>query len=252
MNPTPEDSQLNTRSPSEIEAAESKFLVEGMPPGWREIFKTEVASPYFKTLTKFLNEEMRLGRRVYPNPVHIFRSFRELDLDQIRVVILGQDPYHGESQAIGRAFAVANNTRPKPPSLKNICKEIIQDLGCTPDLANSELSGWVEQGVFLLNTVLTVRAGEPFSHRDQGWEIFTDKVITVLGRRQRPLVFLLWGAAAQKKRELILNPRHLILESPHPSPFSANRGFFGCRHFSKTNAFLEKTLAEKPIEWARL
>ncbi len=244
---------MRTDTTTEISAAENSrsAFPENLPPAWRDIFRNETSEEYFQKLSHFLKSEQRSGKTVFPKKENILRALREVDLPDVRVVILGQDPYHGPNQAIGRSFAVPNELRVKPPSLKNIYKELASDLGIQPDTSLSDLSGWVKQGVFLLNTILSVRAGEAFSHRDRGWEIFTDKVIRSLGQRDEALVFILWGAAAQKKKELIQNSRHLILESPHPSPFSANRGFFGCRHFSKTNEFLLKHKLT-PIDWSQL
>jgi len=173
-----------------------------------------------------------------------------VDYPDVKVVILGQDPYHGDGQAIGLSFAVPNSLRLKPPSLQNIFKEIASDLGVSMNLSHSDLSGWVSQGVLLLNSVLTVRKDQAFSHRGKGWEIFTDKVISLLNDRLEPIVFLLWGAAAQKKVELISNSQHFILKSAHPSPLSAHNGFFGSRHFSQTNKILQD-LNLGAINWSK-
>ncbi len=172
-------------------------------------------------------------------------------LDAVRVVILGQDPYHGPGQAIGMSFAVPNALQPKPPSLKNIFKELESDLATRIDPARSDLSGWAAQGVLLLNSVLTVEAGEPLSHRDQGWEKFTDHVMEILNRRERGIVFVLWGAAAQKKKTMIDLSRHVVIESVHPSPLSAHRGFFGSKPFSKANEALTSRLGMPAIDWSR-
>ncbi len=173
---------------------------------------------------------------------------QDLDYEKVTVVILGQDPYHGPNQAIGRCFAVPNTLKPKPPSLVNIFKEIQSDLGKPVDPMQSELSHWVEQGVLLLNTVLTVRQGQANSHREKGWENFTDRVIGILNERPDPVVFILWGAPARKKKLLITNKAHKIIESPHPSPLSAYHGFFGSKPFSKANAYL-KAMGKPPIDW---
>jgi len=165
------------------------------------------------------------------------------------VVILGQDPYHGAKQAIGHCFAVPNDMTPKPPSLLNIFKEIESDCGKAVDKKASELGQWVKHGTLLLNTVLTVRAGQAFSHREKGWEIFTDTIIRTLSARDEPLVFLLWGSPAQAKASLIDAKKHFILKAPHPSPLSAHRGFLGCRHFSKANTILRDTLKRPEIPW---
>jgi uracil-DNA glycosylase len=232
--------------------SEDRRFPNNLPRGWKKIFKTEGDSDYFKALGKFVAlEDKKHPGEVYPPLPLRLRALRELDLDDVRVLILGQDPYHGPGQAMGLSFAVPNSLQPKPPSLVNIYKEIESDLGTKINRSQSELSGWAKQGVLLLNTVLTVRKGEAFSHRNQGWEQFTDRVIAELGRREKPLVFLLWGAAAQKKKALIENPKHLILESPHPSPLSAHRGFFGSKPFSRINAWLKKQ-GEEPIDWTKV
>ena len=223
---------------------------ENLPQGWRSLLAPEKDKPYFKSLTSFLAQEYASGQLIFPARENILRALQELDFEQVRVVILGQDPYHGADQAVGRSFAVPNDLRLKPPSLQNIGKEIQKDLGVSMEGKGSDLSGWAEQGVLLLNTVLTVRSGQAFSHRDKGWELFTDQVIRHLGTRDVPLVFVLWGAAAQKKKQLISNPKHFVLESAHPSPLSASRGFFGSRPFSKANAFL-KQIGLPEIDWTR-
>jgi uracil-DNA glycosylase len=223
---------------------------DSLPPGWSERLSQEWGKPYFRELQGFLQMERNLSVPIYPAATHVFRALQSLDFEKVRVVILGQDPYHGPGQAVGLSFAVPEEHRPKPPSLVNIFKEIASDLKVTPDLSKSELLGWVDQGVLLLNTVLTVRANEAFSHRKKGWEIFTDRILTELGARREPLVFVLWGAAAFKKRELIAGRSHLILESAHPSPLSAHRGFWGSKPFSKTNDWLISRGLE-PIDWMR-
>ncbi|MEO5667698.1 MAG: uracil-DNA glycosylase [Bdellovibrionota bacterium] len=233
-----------------IETSREAQFPDNLPPGWRARLAPEKDKDYFKRLVNFLNSERRANAKVYPDSSQILRALQKLDFDDVRVVILGQDPYHGAGQAIGLSFAVPSSLKPKPPSLVNIFKEIASDLKVEVDVSKSELSGWVAQGVLLLNTVLTVRAGEAFSHRDKGWETFTDKVISELGARKTPLVFILWGAAAQKKKALIVNKEHLILESPHPSPLSSHRGFFGSKPFSKSNDWL-KHRRQEPIDWTR-
>jgi uracil-DNA glycosylase len=225
---------------------------DNLPPHWRECLAPEARAPYFQDLTSFLKKEYEAQHPVYPPRPRILRALQEVDYDQVHVVILGQDPYHGGGQAIGLSFGVPNELRLKPPSLQNIFKELRADLGVELPTGQSDLSGWAEQGVLLLNTVLTVRAHEAFSHRDRGWEIFTDRVIQRLNERAVPLVFILWGAPAQKKRALITNPAHFVLASAHPSPLSAARGFFGSRPFSKTNEILVQKLNQRPIDWTRI
>jgi uracil-DNA glycosylase len=224
---------------------------DNLPPAWRERLASEAKKECFRSLSKFLTEEYRSGASVYPAKENVLRAVQSLDLPDVKVVILGQDPYHGEGQAIGLSFAVPNALKPKPPSLQNIFKEIRADLGIALPEAQSDLSGWVAQGVLLLNSVLTVRADEAFSHRDQGWETFTDEIIRALDESASPIVFLLWGAAAQKKKALIGNKRHFVLESPHPSPLSAHRGFLGNQHFSKTNEILRRS-GRGEIRWERV
>jgi len=234
-----------------IEVLSAKNFPGNLPPGWRERLGPEAKKEYFKSLSRFLVSEQRSGERVFPAKENVLRAIQSLDYPDVKVVVLGQDPYHGEGQAIGFSFAVANALKPKPPSLQNIFKEIRSDLGVAIPDGLSDLSGWVSQGVLLLNSVLTVRANTAFSHRDQGWEIFTDEIIRALNERTAPIIFLLWGSAAQKKKALIANSRHFILESPHPSPLSAHRGFLGNRHFSKANAILRK-IGREEIRWERV
>lgn len=203
--------------------------------GWKELLKDEFNKEYMILLQAFLKEEY-LSKVIYPDRENIFRSLEILPYNQVRVVILGQDPYHGSGQANGLAFAVKDGI-PTPPSLQNIFKEIKSSYGEVPN--STTLEGWAEQGVLLLNTALTVREGAPNSHKDRGWEIFTNKIIEILGSRESPTVFILWGASARNKKILISNKNHLILEAPHPSPLSAHRGFLGCGHFTKANEFLK-------------
>ncbi len=237
--------------PSRCDVWTMASFPENLPRGWKSRLQGEAKKEYFKALTRFLSEERKKGARIFPEKENILRAIQSLDLDDVRVVILGQDPYHGEGQAIGLSFAVPNSLFPKPPSLQNIFKEIRADLGVGIPEGLSDLSGWVAQGVLLLNAVLTVRANEAFSHREKGWEVFVDEIIRVLNERDDPVVFLLWGAAAQKKKAFVTNPRHRILESAHPSPLSAHRGFLGNRHFSRTNEVLRQ-LGKKPIQWERV
>jgi uracil-DNA glycosylase len=224
---------------------------ENLPPVWREKLSPIKTATFFKDLTQFLKNEYSAGKIIYPARQHVLRALQELDLPAVKVVILGQDPYHGPDQAIGFSFAVPNELRKKPPSLQNIFKELKSDLGITPEPGLSDLTGWVKQGVLLLNTVLTVEAAQPLSHRDRGWEQFTDQIITELNAREKPLVFILWGSHAQKFKAKIDLKKHIVLESAHPSPLSAHRGFMGSKIFSKTNAALEK-LGIKPIDWSKV
>jgi uracil-DNA glycosylase len=214
-------------------------------PSWRPLLCQEFSLNYMEKLRQLLRADLQQGYSIYPPKDKIFRVFQLLDFDEVRVVLLGQDPYHGSGQANGLAFAVEQGV-PLPPSLENIFKEIQSDIGQRPE--NTHLENWVRQGVFLLNTVLTVRANSAFSHRNKGWEIFTDRVISILNEKETPLVFLLWGAAAQTKAQLITAKHHKILRCAHPSPLSAHRGFLGCRHFSKTNAILQSFHLPK-INW---
>lgn len=223
---------------------------ENLPTGWRERLGAERDKGYFKDLVRFLNQEYQKKAKIYPARENILRAIQTIDIDDVKVVILGQDPYHGADQAIGLSFAVPNELKPKPPSLGNIFKEISSDLGADMTGKGSDLSGWADQGVLLLNTVLTVQASQAFSHRGKGWETFTDEVIRQLNEREKPVVFILWGSPARKKKELITNKRHFILEAAHPSPLSAHNGFFGSKHFSKANAILEK-IGSKPIDWTK-
>ena len=207
-------------------------------PDWGDLLKEEFAKPYFSDLVSFLKLEYA-SQRVYPPGKEIFRAFDSCPFAKTRVVIVGQDPYHGPEQANGLCFSVRQGV-PNPPSLVNIFKEIATDIG-TKWPENGDLERWANQGVLLLNATLTVRAGEPGSHQNKGWEIFTDAVIRLLAERKANLVFMLWGAYAQKKGAFIDRKRHLVLEAPHPSPLSVYRGFFGCNHFSQTNRFLKET-----------
>lgn len=219
-----------------------------MPPitnDWQQPLEVEFKKPYYKDLYKKVLEEYR-SRQIFPNPDDIFNAFHLTPLKDVKVVILGQDPYHNDGQAHGLCFSVKPDVE-VPPSLVNIYKELQDDLGCRiPN--NGYLVKWAKQGVLMLNTVLTVRAHQANSHRGIGWEQFTDAVIRAVDTQDRPIVFLLWGRPAQMKKSMLHNPKHLILEAPHPSPLSAYRGFFGCKHFSQTNAFLEKN-GLAPIDW---
>jgi uracil-DNA glycosylase len=212
---------------------------------WKRRLLPEFEKPYFKDLIGFVRDEYK-NQRIYPSGREIFRAFDACDFDEIKVVIIGQDPYHGEGQANGLCFSVADGIK-MPPSLVNIFKEIQKDLG-KPVPKTGDLARWAQQGVLLLNATLTVRASTPGSHQKKGWEEFTDAVIRKISDEKEHVVFLLWGAYAQKKGEIIDRNKHLVLMSAHPSPFSADRGFFGCRHFSKANEYL-KSKGLKEIDW---
>ena len=212
---------------------------------WDKILEDEWKKPYYILLRKFLKEEYS-KRTVYPPMFDIFNALKYTSFENIKAVIIGQDPYHGPNQAHGLCFSVKKGVEP-PPSLINIYKEMQDDIGAIPP-KHGELTYWAEQGVLLLNTVLTVRAGAAASHRGQGWENFTNRVISEINKKETPVVFLLWGNPAAEKAKIITNPLHLKLYAPHPSPLSAYRGFFGCRHFSKANEFLMKN-GISPIDW---
>ncbi len=214
-------------------------------PGWRDILRPEFSKPYMDSLIRFLDED-RERFTIFPEPRSIFRAFSLTDYPDVRVVILGQDPYPTPGHAMGLAFSV-NEGVEIPRSLQNMFKEIQSDVG-TPPPRSGNLERWARQGVFLLNTALTVRARSPNSHQGKGWENFTSRAIAALSERPDPIVFLLWGRNAQNHASEIDEERHLILKAPHPSPMSADRGFFGCRHFSQANEFLEKH-GMQPIEW---
>jgi len=214
---------------------------------WLDRIGGEFGEPYMTDLKRFLVAERERGKRIFPKGSEWFRALDLTPLDQVRVVILGQDPYHGEGQAHGLCFSVQPGVRP-PPSLLNIFKELESDLGIKP-AQHGFLEHWAKQGVLLLNSVLTVEMGRAASHRDRGWERFTDAIIREINERPDPVVFLLWGNYAQKKAAFLDTSRHLVLKAPHPSPLSAHSGFFGCRHFSKANAFLESK-GLQPVDWA--
>ncbi|MFZ9235518.1 MAG: uracil-DNA glycosylase [Algoriphagus sp.] len=216
-----------------------------LEPTWKTALNPIFRSDSFSKLTDFVRQEYR-ENQVFPPGKQIFSAFWQCPLPSVKVVILGQDPYHGQGQANGLAFSVAPGL-PFPPSLLNIFKELKADLGI-PIPPNGDLSRWAAQGVFLLNATLTVRANSAGSHQNQGWEVFTDSVIQTISREREGVVFLLWGAYAQKKEELIDSKRHCILKAPHPSPLAAHRGFWGCKHFSKANDYL-LTSGQIPISW---
>ena len=215
---------------------------------WDSLLGSEFEKEYYLSLREFLKAEY-FSRKIYPPMNDIFNALRYTSYENARVVILGQDPYHGEGQAHGLCFSVKNGV-PHPPSLKNIFKELYDSLGIIPP-ASGELVGWAKQGVLLLNTTLTVREGAPQSHKGKGWEILTDKIISLMNEKQSPVVFILWGGNARAKKSLITGKHHLVLECAHPSPLSAYAGFFGSNHFAKANQFLE-SVGEAPIDWSRI
>ena len=213
---------------------------------WLPEIKGEFGKPYYKELYNFVKQEYS-STTVYPPADDIFNAFHYTPLSEVKVLLLGQDPYHNVNQAHGLSFSVLPSQKDIPPSLQNIYKELEKDCGCyIPN--NGYLEKWARQGVLLLNTVLTVRAHQANSHQNRGWEEFTDSVIKTLNRQDRPIVYLLWGSPARRKKSMLNNPKQLVLEAPHPSPLSAYRGFFGCKHFSQTNDFLSQNGIE-PIDW---
>lgn len=213
---------------------------------WDELLKDEFQKEYYKKLRAFLKKEYQT-KRIFPDMYDIFNALKYTSYSDVKAVMIGQDPYHGEGQAHGLCFSVKKGVEP-PPSLKNMYKELEADIGFTiPN--HGELIPWAKQGVLMLNAVLTVRSGEANSHKGMGWENFTDRIIELLDKREKSIVFLLWGANARRKKELIKNPAHRILEAAHPSPLSAYNGFFGCRHFSKTNEIL-KSQGSETIDWS--
>ena len=212
---------------------------------WDNLLKEEVNKDYFKTLINYINEEYK-EKTIYPKKTEVFNAFKYTDYTNVKVVILGQDPYHGPNQAEGLSFSVSNEVI-KPPSLKNIFKELESDLGI-PFPEHNSLKPWAKEGVLLLNAVLTVEEHKPASHANKGWETFTDEIIKIINKKDEPVVFILWGNYAREKKKYITNPIHYIIESPHPSPFSARNGFFGSKPFSKTNDFLKRQ-GIKEINW---
>ena len=212
---------------------------------WREILAPEFEKPYFERLVSFVRDEYA-ARRIYPRGSNIFRAFDKCPFSRLKVVIIGQDPYHGPGQANGLCFSVGDGV-PFPPSLQNIFKEVQDDTGATIPLSGN-LDRWAEQGVLLLNAVLTVREHEAASHAGQGWETFTDAVVRAIAERKEGIVYMLWGSYAQRKGAIADPARNLILKAVHPSPLSAYRGFFGCRHFSSANAYLQQR-GEEPVVW---
>lgn len=215
---------------------------------WKTALAASFLQPYMINLRQFLAEQKKLGKTIYPPASEYFNALNTTPLSQVKVVILGQDPYHGAGQAHGLCFSVRRGVA-VPPSLQNIYRELLNDVGAQP-VRHGDLSSWAAQGVLLLNSVLTVEAGMPASHQGRGWELFTDEIIKVLNEQCENLVFLLWGSYAQKKGQHIDTNKHLVLKAVHPSPMAANRGgFFGCKHFSQTNAYLTQHGLE-PIDWA--
>ena len=212
---------------------------------WKQILNEEFSKPYFEELVKFVKEEYA-SREIFPKGSNIFRAFDKCPLDKLKVVIIGQDPYHGPGQANGLCFSVGEGV-PFPPSLQNIFKEVQSDIG-TPIPESGELDRWAEQGVLMLNAVLTVRAHEAASHAGRGWEHFTDAVVRAIAERKEGVVYMLWGSYAQKKGAIADPRRNLILRAVHPSPLSAYRGFFGCKHFSQANNYL-RSIGKEPIIW---
>lgn len=218
-----------------------------MEEGWKKALQSEFREAYFSDIVQFLKNEKKSGKIIYPPGPLIFNAFNSTPFDRVKVVILGQDPYHGPGQAHGLCFSVPAGIKP-PPSLVNIFKEIRSDLGVMMPEGYGNLGSWTGQGVLLINAALTVRANEPLSHAGIGWMRFTDAVIRLLSEKKEHLVFLLWGKFAQEKQVLIDGRKHLVLKAAHPSPFSADKGYFGCRHFSKTNEYLVKNGID-PINW---
>jgi len=219
-------------------------------PSWKAELKEEFKKPYFLQIATFLKTEKALNKVIYPPGTLIFNAFNQTPFNKLKVVIIGQDPYHGAGQAHGLSFSVQNGIKP-PPSLVNIYKEIQRDIGIAMPKEYGNLTNWAQQGVLLLNAALTVRDGEPFSHAKFGWADFTDSVIQKISDNKKGIVFLLWGKFAQDKQVLIDETKHHVLKAAHPSPFSADKGFFGCKHFSKTNEFLVKE-GHQPIDWKLL
>ncbi len=219
-------------------------------PSWQTVLKEEFENPYFRSLVTFLKAEKAQGKIIYPPGPLIFHAFNQTPFEKVKVVLLGQDPYHGNGQAQGLSFSVPAGIKP-PPSLVNIFKEIATDIGTPMPKDYGNLTHWADQGVMLLNAILTVRKGEPSSHAKFGWMEFTNAVIKAISDKKSGVVFLLWGKFAQEKQVLIDETRHHVLKAAHPSPYSADKGFFGCRHFSKTNEILVRE-GKDPIDWKLL
>jgi len=241
-----EDAVKVKKSPPPTKKTASVSVDPKIEESWKKVLCGEFQQPYFQELKGFLLEEKKAGQTILPPSNFIFEAFRLSPFDKTKVVIIGQDPYHGIGQCHGPCFSVQKNIA-IPPSLKNIYKEIHNDLGL-PIPSHGNLEHWAEQGVLMLNAVLTVRAHQPASHSGKGWEDFTDQVIRTISNQKEGIVFLLWGNFAKSKRALIDTKKHTILTAPHPSPFSVHSGFFGCKHFSQTNNILKKT-GKDPIDW---
>jgi uracil-DNA glycosylase len=237
---------LNTFKPRRGQSMNKSREIR-LESSWKSRLADEFSQPHMVGLRQFLLERKRAGAVVYPPGDQIFNALNSTPFERVKVVILGQDPYHGPGQAHGLCFSVQEGVEP-PPSLRNIFREIADDLGCQPP-GSGDLQPWAQQGVLLLNAVLTVERGRAGAHQGKGWERFTDRVVIELNDHRDGLVFMLWGSYAMKKGAVIDRDRHLVLTAPHPSPLSAHRGFFGCRHFSKANAWLDKRGVE-PIRWA--
>lgn len=238
---------VQTVIPLTVEQQEVLARVQ-LHDSWKAVLAPVFLTPYMAKLRQFLADEKKQGKTIYPPALDYFNALNTTPISQVKVVILGQDPYHGVGQAHGLCFSVRRGV-PIPPSLHNVYRELHNDVGATP-VRHGDLTTWAEQGVLLLNSVLTVQAGMPASHQGRGWELFTDEVIKVLNEQCQNLVFLLWGSYAQKKGQHIDTQKHLVLKAVHPSPMAANRGgFFGCKHFSQTNAYLTEHHLE-PINWA--
>ena len=218
-----------------------------LEPSWLEVLNKEFEKDYMIQLREFLKQEKAAGYKIYPKGSDIFNAFQKTPFDELKVVIIGQDPYHGVNQAHGLSFSVQKGVTP-PPSLKNIYKELVTDIPGFVIPGHGDLTEWAEQGVLLLNATLTVRDSSPASHQKKGWEEFTDTVIKTISAKKEGIIFILWGSFAQAKAELIDQNKHFIIRSPHPSPFSADRGFFGSKPFSKTNAILVKE-GKRPVDW---
>ena len=240
---------MNTAVSVSLNSQEQEALARvQLDESWKAALASTFLQPYMANLREFLAEQKKLGKIIYPPTGEYFNALNTTPLSQVKVVILGQDPYHGVGQAHGLCFSVRRGVS-VPPSLQNIYRELFNDVGAQP-VRHGDLSSWAAQGVLLLNSVLTVEAGQPASHQGRGWELFTDEIIKVLNEQCENLVFLLWGSYAQKKGQHIDTNKHLVLKATHPSPMAANRGgFFGCKHFSQTNTYLTQHGLE-PIDWA--